>query len=159
LIAVSTRRLLTAPSAALSKIFFLAKRGSRNKATLLLEQILADDAEAIIKKAIELAKDGDPIALRLCMERLLPRRKQEPIECELPPIEKAQDTLTALTAISGAVGTGDVTPSEAAALGKVVNLCVKALEMIDVDARLTRIEEHQARNRQAMKQNGSAHLP
>ena len=115
-------------------------RGSRNKSTLLLEQTLANDGEAIVNKAIEMAKDGDPIALRLCIERLLPRRKHEPIECELPPIEKAADAVAALTAISAAVGAGDVAPSEAAALGRVVDFCVRALAALGFDERLTEVE-------------------
>ena len=45
-------------------------RGSRNRATLLMESLLADDAEAIGRKAIEMAKQGDMAAIRLCMDRL-----------------------------------------------------------------------------------------
>ena len=49
-------------------------RGSRNRATLLMEGLLADDAEAIGRKAIEMAKQGDMAAIRLCMDRLAPVR-------------------------------------------------------------------------------------
>ena len=45
-------------------------RGARNRATLLMESLLADDAEAIGRKAIEMAKQGDMAAIRLCMDRL-----------------------------------------------------------------------------------------
>ena len=115
-------------------------RGSRNKSTLLLENALASDGKAIVNKAIEMAKDGDHIALRLCMERLLPRRKHESIECELPPIEKAADAVAALSTISAAVGAGDVARSEAAALARVVDFCVRALATLGFDERLAKVE-------------------
>lgn len=57
-------------------------KGSRNKATVALEKILNGDAESILRKAIELAQDGDPTALRRCLDRLLPPRKDRPITFE-----------------------------------------------------------------------------
>src|SRR5262249_19741622 len=45
-------------------------RGARNRTTLLMESLLADDAEAIGRKAIAMAKQGDMAAIRLCMDRL-----------------------------------------------------------------------------------------
>jgi hypothetical protein len=54
-------------------------RGARNRATLLMENLLADDAEAIGRKAVEMAKGGDMAAIRLCMDRLAPARKGEPV--------------------------------------------------------------------------------
>ena len=62
-------------------------RGSRNRATLLMESLLADDAEAIGRKAIAMAKQGDMAAIRLCMDRLAPVRKGEPVAFELPPLD------------------------------------------------------------------------
>ena len=44
--------------------------GSRNRATLLMESLMADDAEAIGRKAVEMAKEGDLAAIRLCVDRL-----------------------------------------------------------------------------------------
>jgi hypothetical protein len=41
-------------------------KGVRNRATAALEKILDGDAEAILNKAVEMAKDGDPVAMRLC---------------------------------------------------------------------------------------------
>ena len=41
--------------------------GSRNKATVAIEKLLEDDAETIIKKAMEKAKSGDATLIRLCL--------------------------------------------------------------------------------------------
>ena len=39
------------------------------------EALLDGEAEALTRKAVELALEGDTVALRLCLERLLPPRK------------------------------------------------------------------------------------
>jgi Family of unknown function (DUF5681) len=50
-------------------------RGTRNKVTLAIEALLDGEAEALTRKAIEIAKGGDLAALRLCLDRLAPPRK------------------------------------------------------------------------------------
>ncbi|MGB8669027.1 MAG: DUF5681 domain-containing protein [Pseudolabrys sp.] len=47
-------------------------KGARNKTTVAREKLLDDDAATITSKAIELAKNGDLTALRLCLERIIP---------------------------------------------------------------------------------------
>jgi hypothetical protein len=115
-------------------------RGSRNKATMLLRDVLENDCEAIARKAIELAKDGDVAAIRLCMERLLSRRTGDPVAFDLPPFETAADTVRALAAVVAAVADGDLTPSEAADLTKVVDSYVAALATAGFEARLEKLE-------------------
>jgi hypothetical protein len=43
-------------------------RGSRNKTTVLLQNLLEGEAEEIARKAIEMAKAGDMGAIRVCMD-------------------------------------------------------------------------------------------
>ena len=118
-------------------------RGSRNRATLLVQNLLADDAEAIGRKAIEMAKGGDLAAIRLCMDRLAPARKDEPVAFELPPIEKPADSVPATASIVAAVAAGELTPSQAAELSKVIDVHVRALENKGFDERLTNLENRQ----------------
>jgi hypothetical protein len=47
-------------------------RGSRGKATVAAEKLLDGEAKALTRKAIDLAKEGDTTALRLCLERIVP---------------------------------------------------------------------------------------
>jgi len=115
-------------------------RGARNRATLLMQNLLADDAEAIGRKAIEMAIAGDLAAIRLCMDRLAPVRKDEPVAFELPPIEKPADIVAATASIVAAVAAGELTPSQAAELSKVIDVHVRALESKDFDERLTKLE-------------------
>ena len=43
-------------------------KGSRNRTTVACEALLEEEAGALTRKAIQMAKDGDTIALRLCLE-------------------------------------------------------------------------------------------
>src|SRR5262245_64148073 len=101
-----------------------------------MESLLADDAEAIGRKAIEMAKQGDMAAIRLCMDRLSPARKGEPVAFELPPLDKPADSVAAAATIVAAVAAGELTPSEAAELAKGIDVYVRAIGPKAFDERL-----------------------
>jgi uncharacterized protein DUF5681 len=115
-------------------------KGTRNKVTLAIEALLDGEAEALTRKAIELAKAGDMAALRLCMDRLAPPRKDRLVMFELPTITSAADAVKASAALVAAVAVGDLTPAEAGELGKLIEAYVKALEATDFAARLENLE-------------------
>lgn len=115
-------------------------KGARNRTTLAVEALLDGEAEALTRKAIELAKDGDGPALRLCLDRLCPPRKDRPVTFDLPPIETAADVAKATAAIVRAVAAGDLSPSEAQDVAGVLELHRRAVETHDITRRLTEIE-------------------
>src|SRR5262249_17101097 len=90
-------------------------RGARNRRTILLQNLLADDAEAIARKAIDMAKDGDIAAIRICMERLAPARRTEPVVLDLPPLGTAADTVDAAATIGAPAPARGLTPPQAPA--------------------------------------------
>ena len=65
--------------------------------------LLDGEAEKLTRKAIELALDGDMTALRLCMERIVPARRDRPVLVDLPRIESARDASMAASALVAAV--------------------------------------------------------
>ncbi len=91
-------------------------KGSRNEATVLIEQLLVGEAKEITRACIKLAKEGDRTALRLVMERLLPQRRGRPIQIDLPKVESVADLADAYDAVLEATGNGDITPDEATVL-------------------------------------------
>jgi hypothetical protein len=97
-------------------------KGARNKATIAAEALLEGQAEALTQKAIQLAMAGDVTALRLCVERLVPPRKDRPITLELPPIESAADVADAMAAVLRGVAEGRITPSEAIAVTGLIEI-------------------------------------
>ncbi len=115
-------------------------RGARNRTTMLMQDLLADHAEAIGRKAIALAQEGDIAAIRVCMDRLAPARKDEPVAFDLPPLDTATDSVAAAARIVAAVAAGELTPSEAAELAKVIDVYVRALEAKGFEDRLAKLE-------------------
>jgi hypothetical protein len=65
------------------------RTGSRNKATHAAAAFLAGESEALTRRAVELALAGDPTAMRLCLERILPPCRERTVKFALPPIESA----------------------------------------------------------------------
>ena len=116
-------------------------KGARHKATLAMEAMLDGEADAITRKAIELAKSGDLTALRLCMDRLLPPRRERPVSVEMPKVTVARDLIEATAALTHAVATGEITPGEAADLAKLVESTARAIEVSDIAERLAKLEE------------------
>jgi hypothetical protein len=115
-------------------------RGSRNKTTVLMQNLLEGEAEEIARKAIEMAKAGDMGAIRVCMDRLASIRRKDPIAFELPPVDRARDSVTAVAAVVAAVAAGDLTTSEAAEVAKIIDVYVHALAATAFEERLEKLE-------------------
>ena len=116
-------------------------KGALNKATLATQALLDGESEALTRKAVELAKGGHPMALRLCLDRLLPPRKDRPINFTLPKITGAEDLAKALGAILAAVAQGEITPGEGQTLTAILDAYRKGLETTDLEARITALEK------------------
>jgi Family of unknown function (DUF5681) len=116
-------------------------KGSRDAASLLMERLLEGDAEEIGRKTIELALDGDSRILKACLDRLLPPRRDRLVPFDLPAMESAADLPKASAALLAAVAEGEITPSEASALARVIDTHAKAIEINELEQRLARLEE------------------
>lgn len=121
-------------------------KGTRNATTVLLERLLEENAGDLINKAIELAKAGDAPALRLCIDRLTPARRDRHIEFDMPDIESPADAVKALGAITKAVAGGEITPSEGTELSKLIENFASTLQVATFAERLEKLEEMMARN-------------
>ena len=117
--------------------------GSRNKATLAAAALLEGEGEALTRKAVEMALDGDPTAMRLCMERVLPPCRERTVEFSLPPIEGTRNGETSgpspreiawtMDAVTAALAQGELTPGEAEKIAGVVDTFVRAIETTKKD--------------------------
>jgi hypothetical protein len=116
-------------------------KGARHKATIAAEELLEGEAEALSRKAVELALEGDVAALRLCFDRVLPVRKDRPVIFELPKMNESRDAVRASAAIVEAVASGHLTPSEASELSKVVDGYARSLQTVEFEDRLLILEK------------------
>src|SRR5262245_22216553 len=130
--------------------------GSRNKSLLAMEQMIDGEAAAIVERLVRLAKLGDPLALRLCIDRIVPRRREWPVPFGLPRIHAAADVRDAHAAIAGGIETGELTPSEAARLACMVATMAGGLQAATMGDRLAWLEEAVRRLESTMNNRGGS---
>lgn len=116
-------------------------KGARNKTTLAIEALLDGEGEALTRKAIELAQAGDMTAMRLCLERLCPPRRDRHVSFTLPPIAGMADIISAHLALLSAVASGEITPGEAGEVSKLLDGYAKAMELSDLSERIAQLEQ------------------
>jgi hypothetical protein len=83
-------------------------RGARNATTRAVEVLLDGEGETLTRKAIELAKAGDMQALKLCMARIVPPRRDRPVTFTLFKVEGPADAANAMAAILEAAAAGEL---------------------------------------------------
>ena len=114
--------------------------GARHKVTLAVEALLEGQHAALTQKAIDLALAGDGPALRLCLDRIAPPRKDSPVAFALPPIKTAGDAVVASAALLSAVAQGEVTPDEAGRVMALLTAHKALVETDDLEQRISALE-------------------
>jgi hypothetical protein len=104
--------------------------GARNKKTIAMEEMLAEQAEAAVKKILRMAEEGDPTAMRLCMERLNPTGANRPLALELPPVKGADDAEAAVRLVLQAFAGGEISIKELTHMLAAVDRLVRVGENI-----------------------------
>jgi hypothetical protein len=99
------------------------------------------DAQEILQQVLESAKGGDTRAAELILSRVWPPRKGRRVSLSLPKVATGQDVLAAIGAVLEATGTGEITPDEAALIASLLETKRKAIETVELEARLTKLEE------------------
>ena len=115
-------------------------KGSRNKATLAIESLLQGQAEALTQTAVKKALESDSMALRLCMERIAPAPKDQPVSFNLPKMNKALEASKAAGSVLTAVSEGELTPVEATLVMGLIDSYRRTLELTGIEQRLQALE-------------------
>jgi hypothetical protein len=121
-------------------------RGSRNRSALAMQHALDGEAQALTRKAVELALEGNTTALKLCLDRLLAPHRDRTVPVKLPPVEGAGGLAGTMAAIVAATGDGEISSTEAARWARLVDVFIKALETHDFEQRLEALEKHLSKN-------------
>jgi hypothetical protein len=114
--------------------------GSRNKATLVLDELAEGDAKEILTGVLKQAKAGDMKAAEVILARVWPIRKGRKVSLELPEVKTPQDVLTAISAVLAATANGDITPDEAALVAGLLEVKRKAIETVNIEERIAKLE-------------------
>ena len=120
-------------------------KGSRNRITLVALAAMEEGAEAIARRMVELAKDGDISAARLVLERLVPPARERPVSMAMPDTSTAEGISAAQQTILQAAASGELLPGEAATLAGIVETRRKALETEELERRVAALEERHDR--------------
>ena len=83
-------------------------------------------------------------AIRMCMNRLSPIGKHNPVAFELPPIHSAEDCLRATSTILTGIASGDIELAAALQIASVIDVHLRAISTNDLEARMTRLEKDRA---------------
>jgi hypothetical protein len=115
--------------------------GTRNKATLAALAMLEGEAEALTRRCVEMALAGDATAMRLCLDRLLPRGRAVRLHL---PLQTLDDLEAATAAVTAALAEGTVSLDEVATLTGLVEARRRLLETTELERRLTALEAREA---------------
>ena len=115
-------------------------KGSRNKATIAIESLLQGQAEALTQTAVTKALEGDSLALQLCMERIAPAPKDQPVAFSLPNMNNAMDASQAAGSVLTAVSECQLTPIEATRVMGLIDSYRRTLELTEIEERLQALE-------------------
>ena len=109
--------------------------------------MLEGEAEGLTRKAVGLALEGDTTALRLCLERICPARKDAPVTFDFPSLSNARQASEAAEAVLKAVSRGNLTPQEGASIMALVEGYRKALETTEFESRIDALEAEGSKGR------------
>jgi hypothetical protein len=113
--------------------------GSRNSATIALEQMGEENAYAVYAKLVELALEGDVNACKLIIDRVYPPRKGLRVNLEYSgTMDTVQDINMLSKHVLGKVLSGGLSPEEGEEYGK---LCEQRLKIITDTDVMNKIEE------------------
>ena len=119
-------------------------KGSRNRATLAIESLLQGQAQALTQTAVTKALEGDSLALRLCIERIAPAPKDQPVSFSIPKMNNALDASGAAGSVLAAVSEGELTPIEATRVMGLIDSYRRTLELTVIEQRLQALEHRDA---------------
>ena len=133
--------------------------GTRNRATIIAEEMLDCETRPLLRGAIDDAKGGDGVMTRFCIGRILPPRRERPVRFDLPPIKSAADLNAAMQAITGAVAQGELTIGEAWELSQIIDTFIRAIDASEFASQLARLEAAAARQAKDAREREDAREP
>jgi hypothetical protein len=100
--------------------------------------LLEPHAEELVQKVVELAKQGDTTALRICIDRLIPAVKAKDMPVDIGSLEGALADQG--RTVLGALSAGTITPDEANALMQAVAAQARIIETDELEKRIAALE-------------------
>ena len=116
-------------------------KGTRHRTTMAAEALLDGEAEALTRRCVELALEGDTTALRLCLERILPPRKERPVKVTLPDLAGTDGIVSATRSVIEQVASGALAPGEGTDIVRLLDAHLRAVEANQLETRIDALEK------------------
>lgn len=122
------------------------KAGTPNKATAGVRALAAKHAPAALDELRRILTSSENDAARVAAARVLlakvaPDARDRAIQVDLGEVKTPGDALTAISRVLQAMGTGEITPSEASSVVDVIGAFRAAWESTEFEKRLAALEE------------------
>jgi hypothetical protein len=111
--------------------------GIRDKRTEL-RALLLPHAPDLIAKVVEMAKEGDATALRICLDRLIPPAKARDDPVYIPGM--ADSLADNSRIVVKAIAAGELTPEEGASVLQALASQARIIEVDSIEQRLAALE-------------------
>ena len=115
--------------------------GSRNQKTVLIEELLAEKSPSLLSKALKLAQQGNVPLLRLFLDRILPRPKDEPIEIGHLPMGTPEELLQSQARVMQELASGKLSLNQVEQIFQMLENARKLIETRDLDQRVRAMEQ------------------
>lgn len=115
-------------------------RGRRDTINRLLDEVASGGAEAILRRQIELAEEGDSRAAEMVLKRVWSLPRGRTVDIDLPAVTKVADVARAHAAVMSALAAREITPEEATSVSLALDAQCRAIELIDIEQRLQTVE-------------------
>ena len=118
--------------------------------------MLQSQAPAIVNKCLELALEGDAVALRLCLERVAPVRRISPVNLGSVPTSTVAELSQASDIILRKVISGELTILEARGMAQLIADRRKVLLLEEEEKRFLRMQAQSQARRAELDQKNRA---
>jgi hypothetical protein len=120
-------------------------KGARNKINQVLQDILDQHSEGVLRKTVILALQGNGLALRLLLERIMPARREALIRINLPATRSMADIDKAHDVVLQCIAAGQITPGEGETLSRILEARRLMIESVEFEAKIASLEAAQAK--------------
>ncbi len=118
------------------------KHGSKNNVTVASANLIEGDGEALTRKLIDLALDGNVSCFRHAIDRLHPVKRSTPIKLEgMPAVHDIKSAAEASAFLLEKVSAGEVSPQDAEMISRLVDKFISATKWVDIEQELQRLTE------------------
>ncbi len=117
------------------------QKGSRNNVTVASENLLEGEAEALTRKLIDLALEGNVACLRHAIDRIHPVKRSAPIRLEgMPEVSGIESAAMASGYLLQQVRDGIVSPIDAEVVSRLIDKYISATKWTDIEKELHELQ-------------------